>query len=80
VKVPRNSEIPRFDLAEEILAQQRKITAIRRKAPSKKGETSSQQQQVRSTGYVPRQNPPLLSEQQQIIAEIVARDIEMLST
>ena len=27
-------EIPRFDLAEEILAEQRKITAIRRKAPS----------------------------------------------
>jgi len=29
------SEIPKFDLAEQILAEQRKITAIRRKAPGK---------------------------------------------
>jgi hypothetical protein len=29
-------EIPKFDLAEQILAEQRKITAIRRKAPGKK--------------------------------------------
>jgi len=28
-------EIPRFDLAEQIMAEQRKITAIRRKAPGK---------------------------------------------
>ncbi len=28
-------EIPKFDLAEQILAEQRKITAIRRKAPGK---------------------------------------------
>jgi hypothetical protein len=28
-------EIPKFDLAEQILAEQRKITAIRRKAPDK---------------------------------------------
>ncbi len=38
-KEPRPSdgrgEIPKFDLAEQILAEQRKITAIRRKAPGK---------------------------------------------
>ena len=30
------NEIPKFDLAEQIMAEQRKITAIKRKAPGKK--------------------------------------------
>ncbi len=34
--VQEANEIPKFDLAEQILAEQRKITAIRRKAPGKK--------------------------------------------
>ena len=33
--VKEANEIPKFDLAEQILAEQRKITAIRRKAPGK---------------------------------------------
>jgi len=123
-------EIPKFDLAEQILAEQRKITAIRRKAPGKKpqrlpspvppllsatadkgvtrvqpqdgaagkktesrpsdgrGEPPAREREVESIGYTinpARQKtggikqPPLtLSEQGQIIAEIVARDIENL--
>ena len=59
-------EIPSFDLAEEIMAEQRKITAIRRKAPGKKTEAQP----------VDIEQP--LSEQEKIIAEIVARDIERL--
>jgi hypothetical protein len=35
-------EIPKFDLAEQILAEQRKITAIRRKAPGKPQRLPSQ--------------------------------------
>jgi len=104
------SEIPKFDLAEQILAEQRKITAIRRKAPGKpqrlpslappllsatadKGVTQVQAQdgaagkkpkapdrqpQAQSTDYAIKQPPSILSEQEQIIAEIVARDIEKL--
>ena len=124
------SEIPKFDLAEQILAEQRKITAIRRKAPGKaqrlpslappllsatpvpaatqrvqaadkgvtrvqaqdgaagkktesrpsdgRGEPPAQQPQAQSTGYTIKQPPLTLSEQGQIIAEIVARDIEKL--
>ena len=119
-------EIPKFDLAEQILAEQRKITAIRRKAPGKprrlpslappllsatadkgvtrvppqdgaagkktesrpsdgRGEPPAREREVESIGYPARQKtggvkpPPLtLSEQGQIIAEIVARDIEKL--
>jgi len=74
--VRETSEIPKFDLAEQILAEQRKITAIRRKAPGKKPEVPDQQTQAESIGYT--RPPPTLSEQEQIIAEIVARDIEKL--
>ncbi len=108
------SEIPKFDLAEQILAEQRKITAIRRKAPGKpqrlpslapavtrvqaqdvaagkKPKAPDRQPQAQSTDYAIKQPPStrtsqrsaasqssILSEQEQIIAEIVARDIEKL--
>jgi len=95
------NEIPRFDLSEQIMAEQRKITAIRRKAPGKpqrlpslapavtrvqaqdgaagkKTKAPDHQPQAQSTGYTIKQPPPTLSEQEQIIAEIVARDIEKL--
>ena len=62
------NEIPKFDLAEEIMAEQRKITAIRRKAPGEKKELQSQEAEAeRAQSY-----------QEQIITEIVARDIERL--
>jgi len=89
--VHQTSQIPKFDLAEQIMFEQRKITAIRRKAPGKPQRLPSQdgaagkktkapdhQPQAQSTGYTIKQPPPTLSEQEQIIAEIVARDIEKL--
>ena len=85
------SQIPKFDLAEQIMAEQRKITAIRRKAPGKPQRLPSQdgaagkktkapdrQPQAQSNGYTIKPPPPTLSEQEQIIAEIVAKDIERL--
>ena len=76
--VQETSEIPKFDLAEQILAEQRKITAIRRKAPGKKPKAPDRQPQAQSTDYAIKQPPSILSEQEQIVAEIVARDIEKL--
>ncbi len=102
--VQEANEIPRFDLSEQIMAEQRKITAIRRKAPGrpqrlpsqdgaagKKTKAPDQQPQAQSTGYTIKQPPStrtsqrsaasqssILSEQEQIFAEIVARDIEKL--
>ena len=99
--VQERSEIPKFDLAEQILAEQRKITAIRRKAPGKprrlpslapavtpvqaqdgaagkKPKAPDRQPQAQSTDYAIKQPPSILSEQEQIVAEIVARDIEKL--
>ena len=70
--------IPTFDLAEEIMAEQRKITAIRRKAPGQKTEVQDQEPQVQPISYSTQQSAPGPSEQERIIAEIVARDIERL--
>jgi len=86
------NDIPKFDLAEEIMAEQRRITAIRRKGPGQKIEAPSEEEEVErdftsqeddemegwSIGYTIGQPPPMLSEQEKIIAEIVARDIEKL--
>jgi hypothetical protein len=74
----QKSEIPRFDLAEEIMAEQRRITAIRRKAPGQIDETQKQKLEAESAGFTTEQPSPALSEQEEIIAEIVARDIEGL--
>jgi hypothetical protein len=68
--------IPKFNLAEDIMAEQRKITAIRRKAPDKKSETQSHKQQVEPIDNVVQR--PVPSEQDRMIAEIVSRDIERL--
>lgn len=71
------SEIPRFDLAEEIMAEQRKITAIKRKSPEKKMEAEDRGG-VGSFHYALEPQRLTLSGQEDIIAEIVARDIKRL--
>jgi hypothetical protein len=70
--------IPKFDLAEEILAEQRKISGVKRKAPGKKAESPAGRKEAESNGFSIRQSPHILSEEEQIIAEIVARDIQSL--
>ena len=76
--VLKTSEIPKFDLAEQIMAEQRKVTAIRRKAPGKKTKAPDLQPRIQSTGCAIKQPPPTLPENELIIAEIVTRDIEKL--
>jgi len=70
-------EIPKFDLAKQIMAEQRKITAIRRKGPDKMAKPPQKQHPAETIGQnvMPRR---ILSGPGQIIAEIVARDIENL--
>ena len=77
-KGQKESEIPKFDLAEEIMAEQRKVTSARRKAPGKTVEAGKQEQEAESVDYIVEQPTPMALERQQIIAEIVARDIEKL--
>jgi len=71
-------EIPKLDLAEDIMTEQRKITAIRRKAPGKKTEAQSREPKAEPISYTIEQPLPASPEQERIIAEIVARDIERL--
>lgn len=74
----QKSEIPKFNLAEEIMAEHRRITAIRRKAPGEKDKAQKQEWESEPAGDTTMQPKPVLSEQKQIITEIVARDIESL--
>jgi len=71
-------EIPKFDLAEKIMAEQRRVTAIQRKAPCKKDKAQKKELKAESISYTTEQPMPLVSEQEQIIADIVARDIAKL--
>lgn len=74
----RRSEIPRFNLAEKIMAEQRRITAVRRKGPGQTDEAQKQEREAESAGHTIGQPTAALSEQEQIIVEIVARDVERL--
>jgi hypothetical protein len=71
-------EVPSFDLAEEIMANQRKITAIKRKAPGKKTAVEKVRQQAERLGHTIEPPMPASPEEDRIIAEIVARDIDRL--
>ena len=64
-------DIPQFNLGEEILSEQRKVSSSKRKGPG----TEPQAQKQEPAGLTPPQTPPA-SPQQRIIAEIIARDIE----
>lgn len=74
--------IPKFDLAEQILAGQRKFTSIKRTAPSKNRirnsdrnsnvETEIKKQSAPNPITIPAKD----NSQDQIISEIVARDIQ----
>ncbi len=71
------TDIPRLDLAEKIMAEHRKITAVRRKAPSQKiaiQEIPPTPKPATRADWITRLNP----NNEQIITEIVARDIAKL--
>jgi hypothetical protein len=72
------SEVPKFDLAEDIMAEQRKVTAARRKAPGRRKQPTPIRNQAKVLGYVLEQLSSAPKEQEKIIAEIVAVDIEKL--
>lgn len=73
-------DIPKYDLAENILAEQRRVAARRRR------RTPSQSQEELPAQPEPRSAEPMLAdlpsedlpELQRVVAEIVARDIERL--
>jgi hypothetical protein len=94
------NEIPTFDLAEQIMAEHRKVTAVKRKGPGKMARPTKKQHPAESItrNVVPghSRDPSLGARRslyesresssearvpaglQQVITEIVARDIENL--
>jgi len=72
-----NNGIPQFDLAEQIMAEQRKNASVRRKGPDRRVGAPKEKRKVEPVGHT-IETQPALPEQEQIIAEIVARDIKKL--
>ncbi len=75
--VQKAGEIPKFDLADNIMSEQRKTAAIKRKGPGRISKAINHKQDIRSTDHNIKPQS-ILSQQEQIIAEIVARDIQKL--
>lgn len=72
-------EIPAYDLAENILAEQRRAATRRRRGPGKTGgEPVAPSFTTRPKTFVGELSSRDLLELQQVVAEIVARDIERL--
>ncbi len=69
--------IPKFDLADQIMSEQRKSTSVRRKGPAKRARSPKQRREADLVGHAIGAQPVSLG-QDQVIADIVARDIDML--
>ena len=73
-----SADIPKLDLAEQIMAEQRKVIAAKRKAPGAKIEAISPPKKTQSRYFYMSQPTQDQSQENRIIAQIVARDIEKL--
>ena len=71
------NDIPKFDLAKQIMAEHRKITAVRRKGPAKNAKPPKKKHPAELIARKVMLGP-IVSGPEQVIAEIVARDIENL--
>jgi hypothetical protein len=74
----QGSEIPTFDLGQQILAEQRKVAAVKRKGPGMRGTAPPRTPQAQPASGTDGRPGAELSERDRIIAEIVARDIGRL--
>lgn len=68
------TDVPKFDLAGEIMAEQRKIIGIKRKSPEQKIEPLRTTDELKSKETT--KGPVIEPIAEQVIKEIVARDIE----
>lgn len=78
-----DSDVPTLDLGEKILAEQRRVTAGKRRGPG--AEKPTVRTDFDESPAIPKTSPDGASEEdlaelQSIVADIVARDIERLCT
>jgi hypothetical protein len=72
-------EIPRYDLAENILSEQRREAARRRRGPGRaEEEPEIPHGPARVQSHLAQPSPEELAQLQKVVAEIVARDVERL--
>ncbi len=77
----RSGEMPSLDLSQQILAQQRKIAALKRKSPLQNGDSSINSRQIHpNVSQISSMPPTPASPQQRIIADIVAKEIMILAS
>jgi hypothetical protein len=74
----QGSGIPTFDLGQQILAEQRKVAAVKRKGPGMRGAAPPMIPPAQPVSDADGRPEAELSERDQIITEIVARDIGKL--
>ena len=74
---PHKTAIPKFDLARQIMSEQRKAVSTKRISPDKKNKTENHKHKAHPTDHIVKPLP-MLQYQEQIITEIVQRDIQKL--
>ncbi len=76
-KIVQNG-VPRFDLATEIMAQQRKLTSSRRKKPENKVQPAREELHAKASAASTKAFALPTSVHASVIAEIVKRDIQRM--
>jgi hypothetical protein len=74
----QRTAVPSFDLAESILSEQRRVTAKRRKRAAQANPDTGTTVSSRRPTYIDELSSEEQAELQEVVAEIVARDIERL--
>jgi hypothetical protein len=75
-----STEVPSFNLGQQILSQQRKIAGLKRKSPSSNDAGNIQSSTSTKLPSIQSISQPPASPQQQIISEIIAREIQILTS
>jgi hypothetical protein len=75
-----STEVPSFNLGQQILSQQRKIAGLKRKSPSSNDTGNTQSPPPIKLPSIQSISQPPASPQQQVISEIIAREIQILTS
>jgi hypothetical protein len=75
-----STEVPSFNLGQQILSQQRKIAGLRRKSPSSNDTENTQLSPSKKIPSIQSISGAPASPQQRVISEIIAREIRILTS
>ena len=75
---PQQNQVPKFDLAKEIMVEQRKVSSRNRKGPGKDVKPQQPKARLHSSSYAIRQPEAISKGHGRVITDIVARDIKKL--